>query len=68
MVAIMEIWKDGTLAYLVLELDGNFIPQQSDMLAREEITEVIGLEHPDFKVLDLIGIYDEGIQIWHERY
>jgi len=72
LVFIFEVWTTEVLKYLVVEVTADHAPEQFDMVERQEaieiMTEQIGslnLED-ETKVLDLIGVYEEGVKIWHE--
>lgn len=64
--ALLEIWVDGKIQYIIIEIGGNHIPKQMDIEARESLTEVIKEGYTQYTVLDLIGIMYKGNLIWQD--
>ena len=78
--AIFEVWVDSSIKYMVIEMGGTETPKQHAIQDRVNIVEYIN-ENMDTMtardettneviegamVLDLIGVYEDGVKLWHE--
>ena len=64
-VGVFEIWEEGKLQYLPVSMEGEFIPTQTDMVLRENLSKVIG-EQYGYDCLDLIGVSVNGQMEWSD--
>jgi hypothetical protein len=76
---IFEVWAKDKVQYVELEMGGSVTPKQHSMedrigivdMMNENIDELTirdddGAIIEDIQVLDLIGVYQNGVRIWHE--
>lgn len=65
--AIMEIWKDNSIQYLAVELQGDILPSQTIMEDRDTMLELVSSNYLEYEFLDLVGIGMDGQTIWNDN-
>jgi methyl coenzyme M reductase gamma subunit len=63
----MEIWKDNSIQYLAIELQGNILPSQTIMEDRDTMLELVSNNYLEYEFLDLVGVGMDGQTIWNDN-
>ena len=65
-IVLMEVWKDDKIQYANADMKGDYLPKQTDGEARAEITEMLNGSLDGVNVLDIIGVYHKGEEVWQD--
>ena len=78
-ICIFEVWAKNKVQYVNVEMGGKELPKQHSMTDRIDIVDMLnenideltirdddGAIIEDVQILDLIGVYQDGVRMWHE--
>ena len=65
-IVLVEIWENDNISYINADMSGETLPQQTDIQARHDITEMLKINIKEYTILDVIGVFHRGEEIWQD--